>query len=309
MVTIKFILLIICSYLLGSISVARMITSRKNKNNDITTQGSGNPGTMNMLRNHGVVLGFTTLICDALKGAIPAIIGAFVLFPESEILSIIALYASGLAAVIGHMFSIFYGFKGGKGIATTFGVFMVANPLLGVILFVIDFVLFYFIKIGSVASMLFIVPFGIINTFISDVSSSYTAMILMWLIIIFDVFAHKQNFIRLFANEERLTSFKEGVKKDIERVKQRKKNKLAEINEYYDEKHTKQEEKYNKKLEKSILKAKKKKEKLKRKYNNIINELQQDSDETIKYMQYKIDLKKQKEREKTENSNEEDPNM
>jgi len=188
-------------------------------------------------------------------------------------------------------------------------VFMVANPLLGVILFVIDFVLFYFIKIGSVASMLFIVPFGIINTFISDVSSSYTAMILMWLIIIFDVFAHKQNFIRLFANEERLTSFKEGVKKDIERVKQRKKNKLAEINEYYDEKHTKQEEKYNKKLEKSILKAKKKKEKLKRKYNNIINELQQDSDETIKYMQYKIDLKKQKEREKTENSNEEDPNM
>jgi glycerol-3-phosphate acyltransferase PlsY len=62
------------SYLLGNLSIARLIT-KKESNGGIKTQGSGNPGTMNMLRTHGVGMGVFTLICDALKGVIPSLFG------------------------------------------------------------------------------------------------------------------------------------------------------------------------------------------------------------------------------------------
>ena len=299
---IKFIGLVILGYILGSVSVARMITNHKNKGKDITTQGSGNPGTMNMLRTQGAILGFLTLFCYALKAEIPTLIGRFLLFPGSEKLALIAMYVGGLSAVLGHMFPLFYGFKGGKGIACTFGIFVVANPILALIIFVIDFVIFYFVKIGSVASMIFIISFALINTFISPVRTSYIAMIIMWFIVIIDVIAHKDNFIRLFANEERLTSFKEGVQKDLERVKEKKKEKLTklenkedELNILYEEKLAKSEEKINKKMTKKSLKMRKKREKLRKKYNNKINDIKTNSEETILYMQERIDKKKQKE--------------
>ena len=65
----------IVSYLLGGISIARFITKKKNGSGNITSQGSGNPGTMNMLRTHGILMGLFTLFCDALKGALPALFG------------------------------------------------------------------------------------------------------------------------------------------------------------------------------------------------------------------------------------------
>ena len=69
-----FIVACIVSYLLGGVSIARFITS-KGKEGDISNQGSGNPGTMNMLRTHGIVMGLFTLFCDALKGVAPALFG------------------------------------------------------------------------------------------------------------------------------------------------------------------------------------------------------------------------------------------
>ncbi len=313
----KFVLLIIFAYFMGNISVSRIITAFKNK--DITTEGSGNPGTMNMLRNHGAILGVATLLCDALKAAIPAIIGAFFLFPNNEWLSQIALYGAGFSAVLGHMYPVFYGFKGGKGIACTFGVFMVANPLLALAIFVVDFVFFYFVKIGSLASIVFIVLFAGINTFISDVKFNYIAMILMWLIVVIDVFAHRTNFIRLFANEERLTSFKESVKKDIQRVQDKKSEKLdelkdkeQELHEHFEEKLEreleKEQEKILSKKEKSIKKVKKKQVKLQQKYNRQIHEMKKESEEIIDYMQNKIDKKNNKKTnlDKTDEGNEND---
>jgi len=299
----KFVILMLFAYFMGNVSVARIITAVKNQ--DITTTGSGNPGTMNMLRNHGAILGFVTLICDAIKAAIPAIIGAFWLFPANAWLSQVALYGAGFAAVIGHMYPVFYAFKGGKGIACTVGVFMVANPLLALAIFVVDFVFFYFVKIGSLASMFFILLFAGINTFISDVQFNFVAMILMWVIVVIDVFAHRVNFIRLFANEERLTSFKESVKKDIQKVQERKSEKLdelidkeQELNEHFEEKLekelVKEQEKILSKKEKSIKKVKKKQVKLQQRYNRQIHEMKKESEEIINYMQKKIDKKNSK---------------
>ncbi len=260
---------------------------------------------MNMLRNYGAKLGFLTLFCDALKAAIPALIGNFLLFPGDPSMSCIALYVGGLSAVLGHMFPIFYGFKGGKGIACTVGVFTVANPLLSLIIFVADFIFFYFIKIGSLASMIYIILFAIINNFLTTVDNMFVAMIIMWVIVILDVLAHKSNFIRLFANEERLTSFKEGVQKDLDRIQERKLEKLGELEEkeaslaeIYEEKLVKNENKINQQLEKDTIRVSKQKERLQHKYAKIIEEKKTHSNEIIEGMQARIEEKKQKETKK-----------
>ena len=152
-----FIFACIIAYFIGGISIARFMTKKENKGG-INNQGSGNPGTMNMLRTHGIGLGLFTLFCDALKGVIPTLFGLlyFSHFASSTT-GYIAGFSFGLSAVLGHIFPIYYKFKGGKGIATTFGVFMVIDPISTIILFGILFVTLYFIKIGSVVSLLFIV--------------------------------------------------------------------------------------------------------------------------------------------------------
>ena len=301
---IKIICLIIVGYFMGNLSISRLLTSR---NNDITKQGSGNPGTMNMLRNHGVKKAFITLIGDALKAAIPALIGRYVLFPGDDSWGLIALFIGGLSAVVGHMYPIFYNFKGGKGIACTVGICFVANPILALCLVVPAFLFLWFVKIGSLTSMVYIIPFALMNSCISDIKYNIVALILMWFTVILDVFAHRTNFIRLFANEERLTSFKEGVKKDIARVRDKKIEKIddltdkeQEVKEHYDAKLEKKKLKYKKKRAKSIHRLAKKKEKLQMIYNRQIEEIKEESAEIIMYMQERIDKKNQRKQDKEE---------
>lgn len=220
-----FIAACLVSYILGGISIARMITSKNNK--DISNEGSGNPGTMNMLRTHGMAMGLFTLFCDALKGAIPALFGLlyFGEFYGLE-LSYIALYSFGLCAVLGHIFPIFYKFKGGKGIATTFGMFMVADPICTLILFGIMFLTLYFIKIGSLVSLLFITIEAVEQMFRPRMQGNWIALLIMSIIVIIDICCHKQNIIRLIENRENPADLQEGLKKDIEKIKNKKEKKL-----------------------------------------------------------------------------------
>ena len=151
----EYVLLILVSYFIGNISWARIL-SKKN-NGDITKSGSGNPGSMNMLRTYGAKLGVMTLVLDTIKGVIPAL-GGMLLFKYTGLNQNVGLYVAGLSAVLGHMFPAIYKFKGGKGVATSMGVFMVANPLWLLIAFVVGFVYVWLFDYGSVAS-LFIVAF------------------------------------------------------------------------------------------------------------------------------------------------------
>ena len=152
MVALKFVLIVIVSYFCGNITFARIFAKRRN--DDITKHGSGNPGTMNMLRTHGVTMGVITLIFDAVKAAIPCLISSLVLFSDQPYLADVSIYVAGLACIIGHMYPVIFKFKGGKGVASAFGMAMVANPLvtgIGLVLFIITLVLF---KIASLSSML-----------------------------------------------------------------------------------------------------------------------------------------------------------
>ncbi len=239
----------ILSYLLGGISVARLVTNKKEDN--IANVGSGNPGTMNMLRTHGMGMGLFTLFCDALKGAIPSLFG---LLYFGEIYGVemgyIAIYAFGLCAVLGHIFPIYYKFKGGKGIATTFGMFMVADPICTLILFGIMFVTLYFIKIGSLVSLLFITIEAVEQMFRTKMQGNWIALLIMCVVVVIDICCHKQNIIRLIENRENPADIQEGLKKDIEKIKNKREKKLEKNSIRQDKIEKKYAKKINKKQEK-----------------------------------------------------------
>ena len=107
-------LLVVLAYLLGSLSSA-VVICRLFGLPDPRTEGSGNPGATNVLRLGGKKAAAMTLVADMLKGLLPTVIAQFAGLPLAWVAAI------GVAAVVGHMFPIFFGFRGGKGVATGLG--------------------------------------------------------------------------------------------------------------------------------------------------------------------------------------------
>lgn len=265
----------IFSYLLGGVSVARLIT-KKETSGDIKSQGSGNPGTMNMLRTHGLIMGVFTLICDALKGVLPALFGYLYFRTIDMELSYISLYLFGLFAVVGHIFPIYYKFKGGKGIATTLGVFFVADPITSVILFGILIFTLLLIKISSVVSLLFITISAIIQLF-KPYCDNWIIIVLMLLIIVLDYWAHRQNLVRLIENKENSADLQEGLQKDIKKIKEKQEKKL----EKSVQKTENIKQKYDKKIEKKHNQVNKKIERLNAKNNSIKSDTEENPNSNI----------------------------
>ncbi len=120
------ILLIVAAYLLGSISSA-IITCRLMGLPDPRNQGSGNPGATNVLRTGGKKAAIITLLGDALKGLLP-VVGARLVGLSDPLIGVVAL-----AAVGGHLYPLYFGFRGGKGVATTLGALFGLSWLLGMV--------------------------------------------------------------------------------------------------------------------------------------------------------------------------------
>ena len=147
-------LIITASYLFGSIPTGYLLV-RFVRKQDIRQVGSGNIGATNVLRSGGKGLGAATFILDMLKGCAAVWLGALVapiLMPESPLRNVEALAA--LCAVLGHMFPIWLRFRGGKGVATGFGVFLVAAPLAALAAISVFFLVLYFSRYVSLASIL-----------------------------------------------------------------------------------------------------------------------------------------------------------
>ena len=122
----QFLLMALICYGIGCVNFALVISRSKKK--DITKMGSGNPGTMNMSREFGLKFGLLTFVCDAVKGGLPALISYFIysgyVFDGTNVLvSDVTRYLCGMFVVIGHIFPVQMRFKGGKGIASTLGLF------------------------------------------------------------------------------------------------------------------------------------------------------------------------------------------
>ena len=194
--------------------------------------GSGNPGTMNMTRELGLKFGVLTFVCDALKGGVPALVSYFIyrnfvfentLMPVSDL----TRYFCGLFVVLGHIFPLQLRFKGGKGIASTLGMFWVSLScenawwiLLG---FAVAAVLIAFIRItrwGSLASLLGVTFCSAMQIFIFFGKygfTSFNAYLSATFIIIFIIdaltwLAHEKNLSRLFSGEERQTRLRKSKK-------------------------------------------------------------------------------------------------
>lgn len=138
--------LILLAYLLGSISSA-IVVSRIMGLPDPRTMGSGNPGATNVLRTGSKKAAAITLIGDALKGLIPVLIAKALNVDET----IIALVA--VAAFMGHLYPVFFGFKGGKGVATALGVFLAVSFPVGLMLAASWALVAFITKISSLSAL------------------------------------------------------------------------------------------------------------------------------------------------------------
>lgn len=203
-----YILLMLGSYFIGNISNARMLS--KLKQDDITKHGSGNPGTMNMLRTFGFKTGILTLVLDAIKGAIPALTG-FLLSKYLGYDQYFGLYLAGISVVLGHNFPIIYRFKGGKGVACILGVFAVAEPLWATIAFLGCFLYLLIFDYGAMASFIFITSLTVVEAykFRGDIRICSLLFILFFL----TWFMHRQNIFRLLIGKENKVNLIGAIKK------------------------------------------------------------------------------------------------
>ena len=220
----------IACYLIGCFNFALLIS--RMKKSDITKRGSGNPGTMNMSREFGLKIGVITFLCDALKGGIPALVSFFVyknfVFAGTAVaVTDVSRYFCGLCVIIGHVFPVTMKFKGGKGIASTVGLFWLSLACENAWWLAIGFSIFWLIVLfitwtewGSLGSLLGVSGFSIIQMVIMllrypNVVNAYiiTAYLLIFAINFLTWWAHRKNLARLFAGEEHHTSVKKLAKK------------------------------------------------------------------------------------------------
>jgi glycerol-3-phosphate acyltransferase PlsY len=182
------------AFFLGSIPFGQII-SRRVAHMDITRMGSRNIGATNVARELGMKWGVLTLALDVLKGLVPAASFRF-LFPESHL----GLSLIGISALLGHQFTPFLRFRGGKGVATALGFFLAVSPiatLLALCVFLLAVYLWDFISLGSIVAS-FSVPvfFGLFVKSGTLVAASLIAAGLICL-------KHKGNIQRLAAGKER----------------------------------------------------------------------------------------------------------
>ena len=198
------------AYLLGSISFS-VIISKKMAGFDVRDKGSKNAGATNMLRSVGKKAAIFTLLGDALKGVVAVLFAILVGAIAKDSDKALLVQIAGILVVIGHTFPIFFGFKGGKGVATSLGVILTTNWKIGLICLVFALLLMALTRIvsmGSVgAAILFpvLVLFMNTNFTITEGSGYFIYSIILALIVIFN---HRSNIKRILNGTENKLSFK-----------------------------------------------------------------------------------------------------
>ena len=162
-----YIIVAIIAYLIGSVNFSILI-SKKMAEFDVREKGSGNAGTTNMLRSVGKKAAAITLICDILKGVVSIVIAIIVGNIVKNLDREFLLQIAGIAVVIGHTFPIFFGFKGGKGVATSLGVLLMSNWQIGLICLVFALVLMVLTRMVSLGSCGAAVLFPVLTLFINQ---------------------------------------------------------------------------------------------------------------------------------------------
>jgi glycerol-3-phosphate acyltransferase PlsY len=216
-------IIILLSYLAGSIP-SSIILSKIVKGIDIREHGSGNAGGTNVMRVLGWKYGILVILLDALKGTFAVVFIARLFygplpfenispFDDFTLVQVIA----GVAAVIGHVWTVFAGFKGGKGIATALGMLIIIitiDMLIAVGVFVLVVLISRYVSLGSLLAAISI-PLTLIvreNVFHVDITGYNTLLPFVIFLTLFVIYTHRKNVIRIFNGTENKLSFKKKKK-------------------------------------------------------------------------------------------------
>ena len=199
----KVLLLVAFAYLLGSVP-SGWVVMKVYRNQDVRKLGSGNIGAANVFRAGGPGAFAATLIADGLKGFIPVMLGILLGLGDQEL----ALAAIGLAAVLGHTWSIYLGFRGGKGVATSGGVLLALAPAALVIAGLSWFLVVRLTRLASLASLI-AVAVGFLSLIALHFAGWQPWRPVGWWVVILGValvglvlYRHRQNIERLASGRE-----------------------------------------------------------------------------------------------------------
>ena len=184
---------IVIAYLLGSISMS--IIQGRMAGVDIKKEGSCNAGTTNTLRVLGKKAAAITLVCDVLKGVIAVLLGSLA--------SPLCAYICAIAVFLGHIFPVYFGFKGGKGVATAFGAVLAVNWQVALLCLAVVAILTVITKRMSVGSLAGAVALPVLSVFLEKPFWPFALVIGLIIII-----KHRGNIQRLIKGEEPPISFK-----------------------------------------------------------------------------------------------------
>ena len=196
----------IVSYLLGSLNFAIML-SRIFKKEDIRSYGSGNAGMTNILRTYGLSLAIPTLIGDFAKGAAAVLIGRWV-FELFEVTTVSGQYVAGLFALLGHVFPVFFKFKGGKGAMTSLGIMLMISPKIFMVVIIVAALIILTTGYVSLASISGAIVYPIL-TYIMSAGNGATPVMDAVFALFFSVIVigmHHENIQRLINGTERKIS-------------------------------------------------------------------------------------------------------
>ena len=203
------ILVAIFAYLVGSINFAVIFTKLFIKQ-DVRDMGSGNAGTTNVLRVGGFLPGALTFICDALKGFVAAGAGKLVFVFLAQNMNadwanaVYGAFLCGFLCMIGHVFPIFFQFKGGKGVATSVGIFAVCCPIaiaLGLVAFATSTIITRIVSLSSLVATLVVVSLTIV--FYDNTALLWPQALLTCLMGAVVILKHSTNIKRLLSGTEK----------------------------------------------------------------------------------------------------------
>ena len=198
-------LLLIISYLLGAIPTS-VIVGKAVRGVDVRDHGSGNAGATNTWRVLGWKAGVTVLALDAGKGAAAAVLVPLIHFGHLPFTAPVIAILCGLSAVIGHVFPVYVGFRGGKGVATGAGMLIAVAPVpvgIAIVIFGLSMFLFGMVSLSSILAVMS-VPIGIVllNRFSG---TGYHPLLLgiTCVLALFIIFNHRANIARIIRGRER----------------------------------------------------------------------------------------------------------
>jgi len=209
-----YLIVTIIAYLLGSISFS-VIFGKKFAGVDVREKGSKNAGSTNVLRVAGKKAAACALVCDILKGVVAVLVAfATAKIAGDMVNGVLLLQLAAIAVILGHMFPIFFKFKGGKGVATALGVLLIVNWQIGLICLVFALILIALTRMVSVGSIGAAILFPVLTIFIGQnylidpVSAANSYLPLAIAVAALVIYNHRSNVQRLLEGKENKLSFK-----------------------------------------------------------------------------------------------------